>query len=240
MQISGVTNIVKRKENQDNFWVARLNYSDDEGKSFREIGAACVCDGMGGLSNGEWASYTTVKMVKEHILKNGNISDIDEVLQRANDIIYAAGEKSGGKSGTTCTVIVCGNNRYTVHNIGDSRCYHYRVKDLNGEPEVLQVTEDHTVLQTLRKRGVEITPEMQMMYRNKLVRCVGVTPEVNGDTYEGEYSEGDLFLICSDGFWHTLKNNDFYKGDIADLDSMVQKAIDMGEEDNCTACVIRV
>ena len=116
MKISGVTNIVKRKENQDNFWVARLN-STEEGKPDKEIGVACVCDGMGGLNNGEWASYTVVKMVREHILNTGNITGIGEILQKANDIIIAEGKKTGGRSGTTCTVIVCSDGRYTVHNI---------------------------------------------------------------------------------------------------------------------------
>src|SRR5205814_7994001 len=46
-----------------------------------------------------------------------------------------------------------------------------------------------------------LTPEQARYhpYSNVITRCVGASPEVEPDLYQGEARTGDLFLVASDG-----------------------------------------
>lgn len=228
MEIKSVTNISKKAENQDNFWSAIL---DVEGK---ETGILCVCDGMGGLNDGARASEIVVRRVRESFLETGSDIGLGEVISNANDFIReSSGQK---KSGTTCVVLICVDGRFLVYNVGDSRCYHW-----NREGNfVRQITEDHTVIEKYKKEGREITPEIERRYKNVLTRCVGAAKVAKYDIYEGTYHSGDSFLVCSDGFWHTISDRDFLSGEIDNIDHVVQRCMMLGETDNITACILKV
>lgn len=229
MEIYSVTDISKREENQDNYWCGIL---DVEGS---EVGVLCVCDGMGGLDFGEKASRIVVEKIRNHVVCTGSLEGLGDVIVEANNTIKEV--IASKRSGTTCTVLMCRDGRYLVYNIGDSRCYHWYTE--KGKPYVYQITEDHTVLQRYKKEGKEITPQIASKYKNVLTRCIGVDKALY-DCFEGEYSEGDSFLVCSDGFWHTLSEEDFFNGNIYNLREMIRKCQRLGEVDNITACLLKV
>lgn len=223
MRIKSITNICNRPENQDNYWCAILKVN-----SLR-LGVVCVCDGMGGLENGGKASTLLVSRVREHFLLNGTIEGIEDVVDEANVEIKSMSET---RSGTTCTVLMCADGNYYIYNVGDTRCYIW------SREGVTQLTTDHTVIQKYKNEGREITPEIEKRYKNVLTSCVGVMDSVKYDIFTGSYTDKDRFLVCSDGFWHTLGDNDFLSGEILDLDNMVNRCIDLGESDNITACIL--
>lgn len=230
MIIKSVTNISKKMENQDNYWSAILNV---EG---REVGVLCVCDGMGGLNDGARASKEVVLRVRDSLLSTGSEVELGEVISKANDFIK---QTSGGKaSGTTCTVLICSDGKFSVYNVGDSRCYHW--SDTKSRNFVRQITEDHTVIEKYRREGKELTPEELRKYKNVLTRCVGASKTAKYDVFEGRYSEGDSFLVCSDGFWHTIKDEDFLTGSINNIEDIVERCMELGETDNITACILKV
>lgn len=230
MKIYSLTDMgKKRKENQDNFWISRLNINGEEAC------ALCLCDGMGGLDSGERASHLVVEAVRNFFTKDVSLPNLKEIIHNKNSEIYQAGRDEGITMGTTCTAAIFLNNQCKVLHVGDSRLYKW---SSNGV--IKQITTDHSALQ---KYGVTLqsNPELFKKYKNMLTRCIGVKPEVVIDSYIETYSSGDRFLVCSDGFWHYFKEEDLGKPwRIQDLRSLVDECMQSGELDNITVAVLEV
>ena len=228
MKLTSITDIgVKRTNNQDNFWASRLNINGSE------AGVICLCDGMGGLSNGALTSKIVAERVMQFFKKSIDFKELENIIKEANTYIYEVISKKG-QSGTTCTILFCLNGEYKILHVGDSRCY--RVSSSG----VQLLTEDHTVIEKYRKQGRDLPDDLVKKYRNVLTRCVGAEKNVSLDYLEGTYSDGDYFLVCSDGFWHYLKESSFSNGDIFNLSLLVGKFKASGETDNITAGLLIV
>lgn len=230
MKINSITDIgVSRKDNQDNYWSALLSVGG------KEVGVLCVCDGMGGLENGRLASSMVVREVAKAVKGGSDLEEISRVLDKVNEEVYLEGKSRGKQMGTTCTLLECSEGVYKILHIGDSRCY--RVRD--GRLEKL--TKDHSAI---AEYGItrEKDPELYKKYKNMLTRCIGVKESISVDYYEGEYSEGDLFFVCSDGLWHYFERNErrYLDGVLDDLEGLVKKCIGVGEKDNITCSVLAV
>ena len=105
--IDAITDIgIKRKDNQDNYWVSRLQIGN------RELEILCVCDGMGGLTNGGIASEMVVRSVREAYLGGKAFLDLKGVLEETNKQIYNREERMG----TTCTIVEVEGDFYRVCN----------------------------------------------------------------------------------------------------------------------------
>jgi serine/threonine protein phosphatase PrpC len=63
-----------------------------------------------------------------------------------------------------------------------------------------QVTEDHSMVQELLRRGL-MTPEeaRNSLNRNLVTRALGIDPLVEVDVREQPFEDGDIYLLCSDG-----------------------------------------
>lgn len=229
MKLRTLTDIgAKRVDNQDNYWSAILDVDS------KEIGVLCLCDGMGGLKDGALASKIVVEAVREYFTHSVDFKGLEDVLKEANILVNSKKTDEDGCLGTTCTVLKCYEGIYEILHIGDSRCYHKKGN------EVIQLTEDHTVIEKYRKMGKELPDNLVKKYRNTLTRCMGVKEDLVLDYYSGFYSSGDLFLVCSDGFWHSLNEESFLNGALEDLSSMVSNCISNGETDNITVGILEV
>lgn len=229
MRLISLTDIgVKRKENQDNYWSALLSVDGED------AGVICMCDGMGGLNSGGLASRMVASAVRDYLKTSIDFYGLKDVIEHANKSIYelSNGDKSA-VMGTTCTVLLCYNGKYRILHVGDSRCY------LLSNHEFNVLTVDHSAI---KQYGItkEKSELLYKRYKNSLTRCIGVKPEVTLDYYEGNYSEGDSFLVCSDGLWHYLEDYDYFEEDLFDLKGLVQKCMDSGETDNITVGVLTV
>lgn len=233
MRIQSVTDIgIKRKDNQDNYWSARL---DIDGV---EAGVLCLCDGMGGLSKGGFASSTVVAKVKDFFSRSLDFGKLQVELKAVNSELSRMSKEEKSPMGTTCTIVFCMSGTYKVLHIGDSRCY----KISNGIGEVL--TKDHTVIEKYKAEGRELPDRLINKYRNMLTRCIGVIDNIYFDYSEGNYESGDMFLVCSDGFWHYLSEDCLTK-DILLSKENIQSVIDNfkfvdRETDNITVGVLEV
>lgn len=228
MRIQSLTDIgVKREENQDNFWAARLSVDEEE------AGVICLCDGMGGLSNGRLASRIVVSDVRDFFKSSIDFEELGTVLQRSNKAIYDLGKSDGVRMGTTCTIVMCYKGIYKILHVGDSRCY--LLRDETFEP----LTRDHSALV---KYGIKKSdaPELYRKYKNSLTKCMGVLDNVSLDYYEGTYQEGDTFLCCSDGLWHYFDDYDFTRDELFNLKELFQKCMDAGETDNITVGLLSI
>lgn len=226
MQLDSVTDIgVKRKENQDNYWSALIR------REGIEAGILCVCDGMGGLSNGQIASHIAVESIRDSIKEGIPFRDLESVIKQANQVIFDMGERESCRMGTTCTVVQCIEGRYEVLHVGDSRCYRIHNNSL------YQITNDHSALKEYKITREE-NETLWKKYRNALTRCLGVAKEVKVDYYTGQYEEGDIFLVCSDGLWHYFDRYVWMPSVLEDLPELVKKCIGAGETDNITCSVL--
>ena len=224
MKIQGFTDIgVRYKNNQDTYLVMRLNVDGVE---------SCLlllCDGMGGLEDGSFASQSVVKAIRD-LCESGNLSkeSVLEAINSVNTMLLEKYSSIGKQCGTTCSSLLLSEGSYWGYHIGDSRLYHFR----GSNYKIL--TEDHTALNLKRKRGEVITPEIERRYRSTLSRCIGVVKSPRVDYVEGNYSVGDIFVACSDGFWH------YWDMSLENLEDTIEMVKSKGERDNISVVSVEV
>ena len=214
---------------------------------------ALVCDGMGGLSNGELASGTVIKrfsdwfvddlpaILKNKFFKLDNLQDpLTRVLKELNQRILFYGHQNKINLGTTATGIVVFNNQYLIFHVGDTRIYQIN-------QEIVQITEDQTWLNDVLKHNTFSKEEAYKDPRkNALLQCIGASKTVIPDFYYGKVRNGDLYLICSDGFRHMVNKNEIFKELIfklfvskEEITNKLQRLIELNkkrnETDNITA-----
>ena len=167
----------------------------NEDRSLASAGLLAVADGMGGAKAGEVAAQVAV----DSVARLGPAADAEEVrtaIEGANRAIRRIARDDADKSGmgTTMTAAMLRDGRLDVVHVGDSRAYLWRGATLT------QVTEDHSVVAELVRRG-SITPEEaeHHPHRNVITRALGAEAEVSADLMSADLREGDVVLVCSDG-----------------------------------------
>ena len=157
---------------------------------------AAVCDGMGGLEQGEWASgYVTKRLLEwfyDFLLRAVQKRKPCWMIRRSMErLVYDMHEKIRQYSlqqnislGTTMTVLTIVEKTYYVWHLGDSRVYQFSA----GYKRVKAVcmTRDHV-------KG-----------RNMLTKCVGSFGYEKPDFKTGSMRSGQAVLLCSDGFYHCV------------------------------------
>ena len=243
---------IKKKVNQDSLFVKESIFTDGSSIMF-----AAVCDGMGGLSNGEIASKETVnalvkwfdEKIPELLAKGITNNRIRESL---NYCILAVDEKLNEFSdkhdacGTTLAGLLLYNGKYACVNIGDSRVYHLH------KNEIIQLTKDQTVTQKEVDAGrLSEAEAAKDKRRSVLLQCIGAGGDVVPVYEFGVYKKDDVFLICSDGFRHKLKKeeiaNMFHPSHIINEETAklaVVEAVEINKErkerDNISVITIKV
>lgn len=240
----------KREVNEDNFLVDK------------KLQLFIVADGMGGHASGEVASHIAVHEFRNtvdggrdlierfakadpEVRPQDVLSLLEQAIQAAGLAIYQKGQADAEKRGmgtTTSALLIAGDRGFIAH-VGDSRIYLVR------RGQVVQLTEDHSLLNELVRRGkldrdgIEKSP--YKAYKNAVTRAVGVYETVQADTIDFEVLPGDQFLLCSDGL-HTYLDDKALASlldgqDITELPKrLVEIANGGGGHDNITAIVIRV
>ncbi len=232
--------------------IGLVRHENQDSSAFSVISSDCVwaviCDGMGGANGGKVAS----SMAVEHITESLNANYRDEMnseeiadlmistVEEANALIYHAAMDNSDLAGmgTTCDLVFVRNSTVHVVHVGDSRTYSIR----GGK--ILQLTEDHSVVQEMVRCG-ELTPDEAQNHPNKnfITRALGVNHEVHIDYIEAEFAYGDVLLICSDGLSNHVPRADMVKTvhenrGVMLIDTLVEIAKRNGGSDNITVTVI--
>ena len=241
----------KRQINEDAF------FRDDD------RGFYVVADGVGGHNKGEIASREAVEQLRMWVY--GATHDLDRLVERVEKgdtecvweirrllesgvksacyMVFGMAELDPEKKGMSTTLSAClirAGLAFAVH-VGDSRVY--RVRRNN----VLQLTEDHTLINYKVKHGMMTKAEAEKAAgKNVITRAVGHKDYVQVDTADIDTAVGDRFLLCSDGL-HGYFTNDKEVADLCvdgDLeecaDSAIALALQRGGKDNITALVVEV
>ncbi|MFY9802146.1 MAG: Stp1/IreP family PP2C-type Ser/Thr phosphatase [Candidatus Acidiferrales bacterium] len=224
-----------------------------------ELNLFVLSDGMGGLEAGERASRLAVETVITHCrdaaanpelaVFGSRIEGVCEASNRlasavrlANQVIYEAAQELGGRGGMGATIVaVLGlEDRLCIAHVGDSRAYLLRKGQFD------QLTEDHSFVAEQLRRGI-LTPEEagRSKMQNVLTRALGVDRHVEVDVTEELVVEDDVYLLCSDGLFHELSEQQI-AGVLAEAtgaqqaaDRVVELANQAGGGDNITAIVLR-
>jgi protein phosphatase len=147
-----------------------------------------------------------------------------------------------GNAGTTLTTALLHGERLVVTNVGDSRAYVLRGKELR------QITRDHSLIAGLVESG-NVKPEDVFTHpaRNVIVRSLGRDPEVEIDVFEETLRAGDTLLLCSDGLWEMVRETQTIASIVHDaptaLDAcrgLIDAANAGGGTDNISVIVVRV
>jgi protein phosphatase len=222
-----------RSVNQDNLVVA--------------AGLFAVADGMGGHRGGEVASLIAVEALVASLGETRRVDDYVTAVRAANEAILKRASEDPdlyGMGTTLCTlglVDVDGVEQLAVTNVGDSRVYRY------VDDHLAQVTLDHSLVEDLLRQG-RLSPEEARDHpqRNVLTRALGVSHEVEVDTFLLPVIHGDRFMLCSDGLFNEVSEPDIAAtlGTVDDPEVAAQDLIDAanraGSRDNITVVIVDV
>lgn len=208
-----------------------------------------VADGMGGHAAGEIASNLCTEAVAEYLKKNSpqklNWQEVIKLaIFNANSIIWQAAQTKNEcfGMGTTITAVHIDGDNVSWGHVGDSRLYLVR------DEKIQQITEDHSIVWELVKKGKITNAEAQVHpKRNILTRAVGTCEEIQVDTGMMAWQAKDKLLLCSDGLTNMVPENEIL--DIISsqkiqqspdliVDELVAKANASGGSDNITAILI--
>jgi serine/threonine protein phosphatase PrpC len=201
LAVAQTTNIGERNSNQD-----ALGMVEQEG-----LACFVVSDGAGGHHGGEIAANIVVQAVIDSFIRDLSFgsralqSYIDEAIAK---VAHGKTEDQSraDMSATVAAVLIDRKNRCALWgHMGDTRVYVFR------NFKVFSVTKDHTVVQQLIDAGYCKPEEARTNpQRSTLFAAIGaegdIRPAVSEDTLAIE--DGDVLLMCSDGFWEWVPEVD--------------------------------
>lgn len=219
---------------------------------------AAVCDGMGGLEQGEVASAQMIgelsawfaRQLPAQLVCPDPVSEVrwcwDRMFKRVNQQLAAYGRQHRIHMGTTATaLVVLPNGSYLIGHVGDTRVY--RISDQH----IRVVTEDQTVVVREVQQG-RLTPEEAEAdpRRSVLLQCIGASRIVEPVYYSGCVVPDECWLLCSDGFRHEISAQEIQEAlrpesnrSEADMEhhlrTLVETDKDRMEQDNISAILIR-
>ncbi|HJN44339.1 MAG: hypothetical protein CL477_04420 [Acidobacteria bacterium] len=239
----------------------RRSTNEDRFSVREDLGLFVVADGMGGHAAGEVASQAAVEGIVAFVEATVAMS-ADQTWpipfdpeQSVNANRLRAGFRMGNRQlasqiasaselkgmATTAVAVLIDGLAATLAHVGDSRAYRMR----DGQLE--RLTRDHSWVEEQIRVGVlSESAARQHPWRNIVTRALSGTEELEVDTQEVQLKPGDRLLLCSDGVFTVLNDDQISDvlgrdGDLNALcQALIQGANDGGGPDNVTAVVLEV
>ncbi len=192
--IDSYTHVGGRSNNEDSFKAC---------KSSKGL-LLVVADGLGGHDSGEVASSLAVdSLCNDFKLET---FDLEEAIRSVNQKIVEKQNETGLKMKTTIAVALIKEDKSSFAHIGDSRIYTFK------DGSIVFQSLDHSASQMAVSIG-EIKPEEIRNHpdRNILTRALGVSDTIKVDITELNTDEFDSVLLCTDGFWEYVIEDEMTK-----------------------------
>jgi len=231
---------LKRKNNEDASFV------------IPEENIFMIADGVGGHNSGEIASRTTISKIVEYIRNNALRKDLDaadiedyfaKCIEKVNKNVYDLSMRQPENMGMATTVTIAyidGNDAY-ITNVGDSRAYLYR------EGALTQITEDHTYVNALIRKGLITKEEAQFHEKKNIItKAIGGEALASPDFFRVSIAPGDVIILCTDGLHGEIGDEVICKivdagASMTDTCSnLVNKANQCGGRDNITVICLKI
>jgi len=188
---------------------------------------AVVCDGVGSLEGGGFASGTAVRLLNDWLDTVSTTEHIglrmrDSILDINKRIISDAKKQSIETASTISVLLLLEDNYFSVH-AGDSRIY------------------------TIENNSLSLLTSDDVSQDGKLTSCIGRTENLFLQYTEG-VATGKTFLLCSDGLYKRMDEGFM----IAELQSWSKKTLDeplktlpqhvteRGEKDNISLSLVKI
>lgn len=212
-----------------------------------------VCDGMGGHVGGAKASSIAVESIINNLKEkkyDNPIDALNDSLQFANmQILGFANDhpEYKGMGTTACVLLLQSDGAYYAH-VGDSRIYLY----LGKEKKLHRITKDHSYVQSLVDKGLMSEDQAEKdPNKNRILKALGVTPNLEPSFSKANPKNGDIFLICSDGLSGMIPDSTIEKvlgqnstlearGELLINLAMQGETVQPGGQDNCTLELIEI
>lgn len=239
----------ERTHNEDTLFTLNVFLGGLDGPL--SFGIYLVADGMGGHQSGELASNFAAQGISQYLLENVyhravferkafSRTDLERALCKAVDEAQRLVLQRVPGGGTTLTCVMAfGQDLYSAH-VGDSRLY------LIGLDSALTLkTRDHSLVKRLIDLG-EINEDDAEghPHRNVLYRALGQSDPFEPDVDVFSINVDESILICSDGLWGMVSQDDISKilQDDRDLNAkalaLVHAANDAGGHDNISVILV--
>lgn len=226
-------------------------YNQDSTSGRAEGGKACfvVCDGLGAYIGSSIASSICAQSLCDMFIERGEPTEksIAELTHDVHMLILDEKSANGRIEGacTTFAGLFTDGTRTIIAHIGDSRVYRFR-----GD-KVRFCTADHSVAQMDVERGALTRRDLRYHRdQNKLTRVLGGKRYFPPDVREVDEPliPGDSFLLCTDGFWEYVGEEEIEKALLAGgscesiLGEMERLLLSVApaNHDNYTAVLVRI
>lgn len=231
-----------RTENQDFYGTAQTQY----GKLI------VVCDGMGGHNGGRHAAEVAIQVIMEEVTKNKDTNPANALhaaISKANTAIWDESSTNTNLKGmgTTVVALLITSEKAISCHVGDSRIYQFR------KGKILFRTFDHSHVFEMVKAGLITEEQARLSEKSNIItRALGIKPTVEVEITDNlSYIKGERFLLCTDGIWGAVPENELLemvcrKTDVKTVVTQLVDKIDAigfsigGKHDNLTAALIEI
>ena len=198
-------------------------------KIYDDLAVAIVCDGVGSALEGARAAKKSVNYLLQNFKTRPQSWSIEksirEFITSLNTLLYQESKSEYDRSEliTTLALVVIEGNRLYGANIGDSRVYLLRDGDLT------QLSLDHVV--------------DDENYDGVLTRALGLEERVEPYYFENIIKKDDKILLCSDGLYTVLEDEELKENIKFGANAIVKKASKKENDnlpDDTTAVVVEV
>jgi protein phosphatase len=239
--VHGATDVGKERTVNEDFFIINM-----------EKNLFIVADGMGGHNAGDVASKNATQITDEY-LKIDLLNDIRrdnrkiretviKSLLHAHLKILEMADKNSQYQGMGCTMVtalIIGNSLHLCH-VGDARAY------VCNEKGIVLLTRDHSFVMDLVQKGKLTREEARLSpMKNKLHQAIGASKTINPDYKHYILKNDDKILLCSDGLWDMMSDDQIYTVLKQDrpakkiCDTLIKMANNAGGHDNITAIVVQ-
>ena len=234
-----------RAQNEDSILMSGFENSD--------VVLLVVADGVGGHKGGEVASKLTVDSLHAFVEKSvlqahsggGYGSDwleltLSHAVSETNARLIKQQQENIDLNNMASTVVAMlfHNNEFVISYLGDSRCYQFQ------DDTLVQLTEDHTMLQKLLNEGKINQQEFDNMPMHHMIsQALGLSPEPDIQVSR-LLSNNSSYLLCSDGLTNCVSDAQIQqvlsKSEQLEnaVDELITKANDNGGIDNISVILV--
>lgn len=195
-----------------------------------------IADGMGGFAHGGIASTLALDILFKtfYACQGAPPQRLRQGVQDANLGVHQMANRMGvGRMGTTLTAVHLAGHTLHVAHVGDSRAYLVRDRTATC------LTQDHTrVGELVRMRLLSSDKVRAHQQRSVLNKCLGLELFVQPDIFAVPVLPGDRVVLCTDGVWGVIEDQDFAEFAAAEPSlerynqAVLEAALRRGSDDN--------
>lgn len=240
---------MQRDHNEDTLFAMQAIFAD--GNNDLPFGIFIVADGMGGHLNGEIASGVAARSLSEYLISRFYVplisgqndsehESIHEVMEHGVMEANHAVIMNAPGGGTTLTAAMVIGDQVTLSHVGDSRAYF-----IYPDARIEVMTQDHSLVRRLQELGqIDEKEASTHPQRNVLYRALGQPEPFRPDINTHSLPNPGYLLICSDGLWGSVTDDQIYQivqaapSPAVACSKLIEAANEAGGPDNISAILV--